>query len=220
MFRKMLIMLIAAAFIFTAAGAFAGTLFFDDFQSGNLAGWTGKSGDDAAHHGILVDDPLAPQSGNKVLSFTETNLGGDIFTESAFSSSSGYYLLSFDYLGKRPENAQYQIPSGGLGGFIGLSQAFPGGHDWIAGTDASANPDYLIEDVEDAWQHYEFVIQLSGDLHVMLEDFYTSGYGVLDYAGDVYFDNVKLSSVPVPAAVWLLGSGLVGLFGVRRKAGR
>lgn len=27
----------------------------------------------------------------------------------------------------------------------------------------------------------------------------------------------SISAVPVPAAVWLLGSGLVGLFGVRRK---
>lgn len=38
---------------------------------------------------------------------------------------------------------------------------------------------------------------------------------------DIYFDNftaeAEASAVPVPAAVWLLGSGLVGLLGVRRK---
>jgi len=28
---------------------------------------------------------------------------------------------------------------------------------------------------------------------------------------------VKASPVPVPAAAWLLGSGLVGLFGVKRR---
>ena len=35
------------------------------------------------------------------------------------------------------------------------------------------------------------------------------------------FDNIRIdaSPVPVPAAVWLLGSGLVGLIGVRRKNG-
>lgn len=30
-------------------------------------------------------------------------------------------------------------------------------------------------------------------------------------------DNVTISAVPVPAAVWLLGSGLIGLLGVARK---
>ena len=34
----------------------------------------------------------------------------------------------------------------------------------------------------------------------------------------VQFDNINVSAVPVPAAAWLLGSGLLGLFGLRRKA--
>jgi hypothetical protein len=40
-------------------------------------------------------------------------------------------------------------------------------------------------------------------------------------AGSYLVDNISLTGtsapVPVPAAVWLLGSGLLGLFGVRRK---
>ena len=36
---------------------------------------------------------------------------------------------------------------------------------------------------------------------------------------DVYFDNASLevAAVPVPAAVWLFGSGLVGLIGIARR---
>ena len=41
----------------------------------------------------------------------------------------------------------------------------------------------------------------------------------LDLNGDSYFDTARITanSVPVPAAVWLLGSGLIGLLGFRRK---
>lgn len=39
-----------------------------------------------------------------------------------------------------------------------------------------------------------------------------------DYSSSaVYFDNVSVSAVPVPAAVWLFGSGVVGLIGVARR---
>lgn len=30
-------------------------------------------------------------------------------------------------------------------------------------------------------------------------------------------DNVRLSAIPIPGAVWLFGSGLIGLVGIRRK---
>jgi hypothetical protein len=33
-------------------------------------------------------------------------------------------------------------------------------------------------------------------------------------------DNLTTSAVPVPAAVWLLGSGLIGLIGIRRNKER
>jgi hypothetical protein len=38
--------------------------------------------------------------------------------------------------------------------------------------------------------------------------------------GNFHLDNVSvtpLTPTPIPAAAWLLGSGLMGLFGIRRK---
>lgn len=36
-------------------------------------------------------------------------------------------------------------------------------------------------------------------------------------ASGVFYDNLNVSAVPVPAAVWLFGSGLLGLVGVARR---
>lgn len=50
-------------------------------------------------------------------------------------------------------------------------------------------------------------------------NYYVVGFG--DGAGDGDFDDlvvaVKANPVPIPGAVWLLGSGLLGLVGIRRK---
>lgn len=40
---------------------------------------------------------------------------------------------------------------------------------------------------------------------------------VLDTQGDVIAVDVKISTVPVPAAIWLFGAGLVGLAGFARR---
>lgn len=41
--------------------------------------------------------------------------------------------------------------------------------------------------------------------------------GQVDYNATTYLDNVVISAVPVPAAVWLFSSGLLALFGLSRK---
>lgn len=62
-------------------------------------------------------------------------------------------------------------------------------------------------------------ITIAGDLD---PDLATDGFNTFDYAEDN--DNVwnpyasfAVSAVPVPAAVWLFGSGLIGLIGVARR---
>src|SRR3989344_819417 len=93
---------------------------------------------------------------------------------------------------------------------------------------ASSNPDNIIhagiiEDLTDAdMDAYEFLnglpnsTLLRGGILVGFED--TLGGGDLDYNDLSYlFTNVGTAPVPVPAAVWLFGSGLLGLIGVARR---
>ncbi len=58
--------------------------------------------------------------------------------------------------------------------------------------------------------HFTDLIQLAAG-----EGFYLTANA--SHSGEVYLSNIAVSTVPIPAAVWLLGSGLLGLVAVRRK---
>lgn len=79
--------------------------------------------------------------------------------------------------------------------YLGVSSGgFAGGEMWLAGT-GGGTPIDLIDD--GAWHHYTLTFQstIGQSLRLKLEDFDGSG-GV---AGDVYFDNVRITSaVPEP----------------------
>jgi hypothetical protein len=167
-------------------------LFQDNFESGNLDQWVGKSG--TPHHGQIVVDPL--NSSNHVLTFTGVNSAGDIFSAARLGfSGPRRYLLSFDFLGLAPTGT---TPSE-YGGFIGISDSAAADplQFWIAGTylPALSAPSVATQLTADGqWHHYEIDItplvitaQLTG-AHLMLEDWNDRG----SVPGDVYFDNVQL----------------------------
>ncbi|MDY0357637.1 MAG: hypothetical protein RBR19_17275 [Sedimentisphaerales bacterium] len=191
---------------FLGVGALANPLFIEDFES-DLSQWTGKN--NGAHHGVIVADPL--NAGNNVLSFSATASGGDIFTIAAFDLVAGQqYTISFDYLGLPSQIA------GGAGGFAGLSQAYPGTHLWYYGTNSTSGAAPIL--VDDGQWHtytYDFIApsSIGSSIHLMFEDF---SYSAASVAGDALFDNVQISTIPVPGAL-LLGSIGLGLTGHLRR---
>jgi len=189
-------------------------LFTEDFESG-LSQWT-------TGNAQIVSDPAG--GSNKVLSFSQLNSAGDIFSSSAlYSSNSSTFNLTFDYFGDNNNS----------GGFIGYSKSTPGTHIWLAGSDTDYSgttlwQENILKPVTDriligdnSWQTYSFTFtsEFFNPIRLMLEDFVGSD----QIAGNAYFDNIVLtdgtSSVPEPSVLALLSIGLIAVGFMRKKAG-
>jgi hypothetical protein len=176
----------------------ANPVFVEDFEN-DLSLWTGKNG--SAHHGVIVADPV--NTGNNALSFTAMNSAGDIVTIAAFNLVAGQaYSVCFDYLG-----IPNQIASGS-GGFAGLYQGYPGTHLWYYSTNTTSGAAPILVD-DGQWHTYTYNFTapttVGSSIHLMFEDFRHSSASV---AGDAFFDNVRITTVPVPGAMLLRSIGL------------
>jgi hypothetical protein len=69
------------------------------------------------------------------------------------------------------------------------------------------------------WQRYSIDFEISSDFVGQRLQFGFLTVTGNDVPSGNFYDNVSLapSAVPVPAAVWLFGSGLLGLVGVARR---
>jgi len=194
--KKFVLIGMAISFLWTSQ-VFAALVFSEDFE-GDLSAWVGAAGVEAAHNGQIV-------SGSGVLNFSAATAGGDMYTSSSFVA--GDYLLEFKYKGTGTDPT-------GSGGFVGLTTAYPGSIlQWLISENgiASSSADLTSDG---SWDSYSVAFSAGSAFHLTFEDFNGEGGGI---AGDAYYDDIDLSAVPVPAAVWLLGSGLLGLVGFRRK---
>lgn len=200
-------------------------VFFDDFEDDDLSSWVGKDGGN--HSGEIVLDPLAPS--NHVLTFSGLSSAGDVFSRKIEIIRGLQYVLEFDYLG---------IPGSGvpgdLGGFIGIAEATPGAHRWLDSTSSpgsgSENDSFIDDGI---WRTYTVTFDpfdenrpallnnglplnpSDSTIRIMLEDFsYSQGV-----AGDVFFDNIRLSASEVPepnsALIWI--SALLFVIGSRLR---
>jgi len=80
---------------------------------------------------------------------------------------------------------------------------------------ADNEQDYIVDDW--TWVDLSSLGNVIG-LEFMIESSDVGAYGI-NTPGYFAMDNLNaVSAVPVPAAVWLLGSGFLGLIGIRRKS--
>lgn len=69
----------------------------------------------------------------------------------------------------------------------------------------------LLLDWDENWHTYSFLVDLVDGDKLTFRNLGGDNVGAM-------LDNIQVSAVPLPAAVWLFGSGLMGFLAMRRKA--
>lgn len=163
-----------------------------DFKPG-FSVWA--SGDAAFDGGTADLNEIGTAGFNTPHSFNSVGTLGD-FGTGWMSGTNGNLLETLGYA-----NSGIDMINGGFGESI-----FNGAHDvsssnvfenGITGTVSEGYAQLVFHDLQPGW----YVIFTGGTNHA-------SGGGLYD---------VTVSAVPVPAAVWLFGSGLLGLAGIARR---
>ncbi len=209
--RKLLMILSLITSALTFENSFASILFSDDFQ-GNLSLWNNTNST-----GIIVTDPL--DSDGHALAFTRFS---NVFISSKktfTSTTSGNFILSYDYLGL----TEAQKTGGGYVGIKNRSgTTWLSGDSFTPGSNSKKTP--LFSNPDDGqWNHVSFTFTSLSAVQLKLEQW----EGKSDVSKTALFKNLVLTdsngespavaAVPITRTVWLMMTGLIGVLGLNRR---
>lgn len=149
---------------------------------------------------------------------------GEVFTHT-FTSSNLYFLYEKDPLSFSDTSATIsaqKIIDVDAGGFVEYSfdiRFFENAGDispfstssYVSDTNIASHHGYLFSDERWADLDGKFEIEVTRG------SFELKGFGYQTTSGNQVYSSIQPSTVPVPAAVWLFGSGLIGLVGLARR---
>jgi len=211
--------------------------FFDDFEDGNFTAnpaWTPKPNPIPAGPSFAnVVYVASPDGTDSQMAHIYQSGTGELSLSQVFNYDANY-LLSFDMRALSTVLQPQNIGVPDLYSESGVRLSFLDGSSGVLGTyTISNNSDpsvvdsggvtmHYIDDINATLTHYSgtfgsyaAMTGATGIASLKLEFFATgNSSGIGDSTAQVWFDNV---AVPVPAAVWLFGSGLIGLIGVARR---
>jgi len=178
-----------------------------DFETGDFTGWAQFPGSlGAAGQTIVTGNP------GSAANLNEPNPAANIIKQAN--------LLPGTWVGGESIDIQFDLQgSAGAGGvfFVEFFNELSGG-----GVGPGSGILAVIATPSASWTTYNYsaTADASATGGITLQFNSTCGAGAGCFA-DFSIDNVKIladvAAVPVPAAVWLFGSGLIGLFGVARR---
>ncbi|MDX2507825.1 MAG: VPLPA-CTERM sorting domain-containing protein [Gammaproteobacteria bacterium] len=193
-----------ACLVFISVNASATTLTFDSIETSGLRNSVTDSGFMISSsqafwvntHGASYCSPECPENGTNYL-ITQWEGGDDELSVSAIDGSL-FNLTSFQY-GEGHVGFRY-APQINVIGYLS------GGGSVLASfiLDGINDGSGAVDDFQTALLPSTFQNLSSVEFSVPIGYRYT-------------LDNIAISSVPLPAAVWLFGSGLIGLIGIARR---
>jgi hypothetical protein len=207
---RSLVIALLGSMAFAAQSQAATVLFEDNFDANTFvppnnfnetpAGWIASQGtvDVIGRQGAVTSFNLLPGNGLYIDMDGSTKSQGTIHTIQAFNFVPGTtYELSYSLAGSQRDNGNNSVDV------------------YIPG--ALVVPTHTLAE-EAGFQ--TFVRQFTVGAPVLAQIFFAAVSRISDNQG-LLLDNVKLTAVPLPAAVWLMLSGIasLGAFSRRRRAG-
>ena len=188
--KNFLCLFVAPLLIFANQTLSAAILTFDDVPGGSIKD---SFGDMPTYRGFDFSDTL-----------------DWIDVEDSYGANSGSFALinNAGGVGTIIESSTTDFTFGGLWAKSSRTKPYSGGADTLFGTLSGYNDGNLV---------WELATGLNGSY-----EYYAAQSGLidelrLDFGNYFLVDDLELNAVPVPAAAWLFGSGLIALFGLARR---
>lgn len=203
-----LALLLTASGGLSAAPVSASVLFSDSLQ-GTLSNWTDT------YHDVSI---VAAPGGGKAATWSSVEGGGDLFTNSSFSSSTGSFTVSFQVYG----NCGHTSECG-----LFLATAPPYTDDWVLSDTPYSDPTYgqiaNFPEINQGWEEVSYTFGGSS-IYLDFEDWAGSSYSGANsfYLRDIVLTNnpngitvgtltTSPVAVPEPSTWAMMIAGLAGL---------
>lgn len=221
-----------AVVLLVIAEASQSALVSDDFENGNLNNWIVGGRQLGTHTANVIACDTGSLCGHLYQSgsFTEINLNQYL----SFDSSEKFYFdLKVNVSSTPPPASNFYGISGVGFSFLDQNDAALGSVWYLASTtnypitnwvSPTTNVNVISENI---WHHFELdasslLSQITIDQSQIAKtqmqfNVYSSTWPSPTVTAELWVDNVSNSLVPIPGAVWLFCSGLIGLIGIGRR---
>lgn len=224
--------LVTIVMFMMVCSGFSHAALIDDFESGNLDGWTIGGRQLGTHTANVVSCGTGTSCGHlyQSNSFTEINMYQDF----SFNLDDTYnFDLYVDVNSTQPPAYNYYGMSGVSFGFLDAANNSLGSVWYLASTTNYPSINWVNSTrsvnviSENVWHKFELdasslLSQISIDETQvastrMLFQTYSSTWPSPRVSAELYVDNINTSSVPVPGSILLMFSGLLGMCAFRSR---